>query len=116
MINYRKGTRSSIPDALSRCLEYAAGEGDAKPKPLLSPKIVISSLNALHPLLVKQMKPGAQIPIRGSDVAAGVDLMANEELTIAPHQRTIIGTGISIATPKGTYARIAPRSGREAKY
>src|SRR5437588_4876141 len=42
--------------------------------------------------------------------------MANELATIPPNERMAISTGIAIATPPGTYARIAPRSGLAAKY
>src|SRR5437588_5399863 len=42
--------------------------------------------------------------------------MANELATIPPNERMVISTGIAIATPPGTYARIAPRSGLAAKH
>src|SRR5437588_6061401 len=42
--------------------------------------------------------------------------MANELTTIPPNERMAISTGIAIATPPGTYARIAPRSGLAAKH
>src|SRR5437588_3761461 len=42
--------------------------------------------------------------------------MANELATIPPNERMAVSTGIAIATPPGTYARIAPRSGLAAKY
>src|SRR5947209_12075052 len=42
--------------------------------------------------------------------------MANELGTIPRNERMAISTGIAIATPLGTYARIAPRSGLAAKH
>src|SRR5205807_909705 len=56
------------------------------------------------------------LPIRGSDLAVGIDVMANELATIPSNERMAISTGIAIATPPGTYARIAPRSGLVAKH
>ena len=62
-IHYRPGKSGGKPDALSRRLEYAEGEEEEKPKPILSPEIFVSSINKLHPLLVKRLTPGAQLPI-----------------------------------------------------
>ena len=42
--------------------------------------------------------------------------MANEATVIPQGERRVISTGIAIATPAGTYARIAPRSGLAAKH
>ena len=42
--------------------------------------------------------------------------MANEATVIPQGERKIINTSIAIATPAGTYARIAPRSGLAAKH
>src|SRR5205085_11742637 len=104
------------PDALSRRPEYAEGGGEENSKPLLPPEIFVSAINTLHPLLVKILQPGAKLPIRGSDLAVGIDVMANELATIPPNERMAISTGVAIATPLGTYARIAPRSGLAAKH
>jgi dUTP pyrophosphatase len=77
-------------------------------------------------LLVKRLSPTAKLPIRGSEEAAGYDLSAclidengndrgkftkNGTITILPGHRAIVPTGIAFTTPKGTYGRIAPRSG-----
>ena len=115
-ILYRPGKGGGKPDALSRRPEYAEGEEDEKLKPILSPEIFVSSINKLHPLLIKRLEPGAQLPIRGSDLAAGVDIMSNEATVIPQGNRIVVHTGIAIATPAGSYARIAPRSGLAAKH
>src|SRR5437588_6570513 len=115
-INYRPGKNGGKPDALSRRPEYAEGEGEENLKPLLSPEIFVSAINTLHPLLVKILRPGAKLPIRGLDLAAGIDVMANELATIPTNERMAINTGIAIATPPRTYARIAPRSSLAAKH
>src|SRR5437588_7120815 len=108
--------KSCRSDVLSRRPEYAEGEGEENSKPLLSPEIFVSAINTLHPLLVKILQPGAKLPIRGSDLAAGIDIMANELATIPPKERMAISTGIAVATPPGTYARIVPRSGLAVKH
>ncbi len=43
--------------------------------------------------------------------AAGYDLCSVSNLTIPTHGKALVPTGLAIATPPGTYGRIAPRSG-----
>ena len=52
----------------------------------------------------------ATTPMRGSKHAAGIDLFSAERKEISPGGRCVIKTDIAIMIPKGTYARIAPRS------
>ena len=61
-------------------------------------------------LLVKLSRRHATMPRRSTDDAAGFDLFAAEATVVEPGTRQLIATGISVACPKGTYARIAPRS------
>ena len=56
-----------------------------------------------------------QLPTRGSDQAAGLDLYACEDFTLRPHTRLLVSTGIKVKLPTGTYGRIAPRSGLSLK-
>jgi dUTP pyrophosphatase len=62
-------------------------------------------------LCVKLLDENAKIPIRGSDDSAGYDLFSSEDIVIKPSTMEIVHTKISISLPKGTYGRIAPRSG-----
>lgn len=59
-----------------------------------------------------------ELPQYESDAAAGLDLRANIEapIVLAPLQRRIVPTGLSIALPEGYEAQIRPRSGLAAKY
>ena len=59
-------------------------------------------------MYVKKLNDQAQIPFRGSVLAAGVDLLSSEEVVIPPLTRKAVGTGIAISIPENTYARIAP--------
>ena len=47
---------------------------------------------------------------------AGADLHSDESLTLAPGERALVGTGVSIALPDGYAAFIVPRSGLAAKH
>mmetsp|Transcript_25267 Transcript_25267/g.38798 ORF Transcript_25267/g.38798 Transcript_25267/m.38798 type:complete len:195 (+) Transcript_25267:211-795(+) len=66
-------------------------------------------------LLVKRLSTNAVIPTRGSDLSAGYDLSAAKAMTIAPGDRAVVPTDLSIACPAGTYGRVAPRSGLTVK-
>jgi len=68
------------------------------------------------PLLrVQKLRPDAAVPVRGSTDAAGFDLAAVEAAIVKAGGKAIVKTGLRIAIPWGTYARIAPRSGLAAK-
>jgi len=47
---------------------------------------------------------------------AGADLVSAEALTLAPGQRALVGTGVSIALPDGYVAFVVPRSGLATKH
>jgi dUTP pyrophosphatase len=73
------------------------------------------SSNSQPPLLVKKLSPEATTPTRGSAFAAGYDLYASKPITIPSRGKALVSTDLSIATPEGTYGRIAPRSGLASK-
>ena len=55
-------------------------------------------------------------PMKGSIDSAGYDFYSAEETEVLPWKRKVVGTQIAIKVPKGTYGRIAPRSGLAAKH
>jgi len=70
---------------------------------------------AMHGMQVKRLRQEATMPLRGSEHAAGFDVSAAEAATVPAGGKAIVKTGLSIAIPEGTYARLAPRSGLAAK-
>lgn len=63
--------------------------------------------------------PGAEdlpLPSYQTPHAAGLDLVAAEETTLAPGARTGVGTGIALALPEGYEAQVRPRSGLALKH
>lgn len=62
-------------------------------------------------MFVKKLTPSAQLPTRGSPLAAGADLYALKGGLCKPGERVAIGTGIGVRARPGTYLRVAPRSG-----
>lgn len=61
---------------------------------------------------------GLSLPNYMTDGASGFDLLAacSENLVLAPGQRILVPTGISVALPQGTEAQIRPRSGLAIKH
>lgn len=47
---------------------------------------------------------------------AGADLVSTDSLVLAPGERALVGTGVSIALPDGYAAFVVPRSGLAAKH
>ncbi len=55
-------------------------------------------------------------PAYATDGAAGLDIVAAEELVLAPGQRHAVATGFSIAIPEGYEVQVRPRSGLALKH
>ncbi|HEV7847724.1 MAG TPA: dUTP diphosphatase [Mycetocola sp.] len=57
-----------------------------------------------------------ELPVYSHPGDAGADLKSTDAVTLAPGERAVIGTGVSIALPDGYVAFIVPRSGLAAKH
>jgi len=131
-IVYCPGKRGGKPDALSRRPEYCPEEG-AKHSEQLILKPEHFQISLIHEddedegyisepeptikngIRVKRLSSKAILPTKGSTLAAGHDIYAISEFTIPVQGQVLAETGIAIGLPKGTYARIAPRSGLASK-
>ncbi|MGI8923399.1 MAG: dUTP diphosphatase [Fimbriimonadales bacterium] len=51
------------------------------------------------------------LPEYATDLAAGMDLKANETCTLEPGERKAVATGLRVAIPPGYEGQIRPRSG-----
>ena len=67
-------------------------------------------------LLVQIIGENATPSIRATKNAAEYDIFSNEDLTIPPNEQATVDLGIAVQLPKGTYGRIAPRSGLTVKH
>ncbi|MBA2636305.1 MAG: dUTP diphosphatase [Sphingomonas sp.] len=54
---------------------------------------------------------GLPLPRYASEDAAGLDVTAAEELTLAPGERHAVATGFAIEIPRGFEVQVRPRSG-----
>jgi dUTP pyrophosphatase len=59
---------------------------------------------------------GLPTPSYATDGAAGLDVVAAEDRTLAPGERHAVATGFAIAIPDGYEVQIRPRSGLALKY
>jgi deoxyuridine 5'-triphosphate nucleotidohydrolase len=74
------------------------------------------SANEKHVAMqVQRTHPAATLPTRGSVDAAGFDISAAEATIVKAGGKALVKTGLKIAIPACTYARIAPRSGLALK-
>ncbi len=60
---------------------------------------------------IKRLDPGLPLPRYAHQGDAGLDLYATTEVTLQPHQRELIPTGIAVAIPEGYAGFVQPRSG-----
>lgn len=58
---------------------------------------------------------GLPLPAYATEGAAGMDVVAAEELTLAPGARAAVATGFAIAIPAGHEVQVRPRSGLALK-
>eukprot|EP00435_Cladocopium_sp_Y103_P065207 s1247_g27.t1 len=65
-------------------------------------------------LKVKLLNDAASLPTRGTSGSAGLDLCSTQEYRVAPGEHQLIKTGLAVELPRGTYGRIASRSGLAA--
>ena len=56
------------------------------------------------------------LPRRAYPGDAGLDLAACEQVTIAPGERAMVGTGLAVAIPEGHAGLVIPRSGLAARH
>jgi dUTP pyrophosphatase len=69
-------------------------------------------------ILLKRLPHGEGLPppAYATDGAAGMDVVAAEELTLAPGARAAVATGFAIAIPVGYEVQVRPRSGLALKH
>lgn len=66
-------------------------------------------------LHIKRLDAGLPLPTYAHAGDAGLDLFSAEDITLAPFQRALVGTGIALAIPEGHAGFVQPRSGLAIK-
>jgi dUTP pyrophosphatase len=59
---------------------------------------------------------GLPAPTYATNGAAGLDVVAAEDVTLAPGQRHAVATGFAVALPEGFEVQVRPRSGLALKH
>ena len=67
-------------------------------------------------VLIKRLDPGVPLPNYANGGDAGADIVTAVDITLAPGERALVPTGISIALPDGYVALVHPRSGLAIKH
>ena len=70
------------------------------------------------PVRVKRLPhgDGLELPAYATDGAAGMDVLAAEDLSLAPGARHAVATGLALAIPAGFEVQVRPRSGLALKH
>lgn len=66
-------------------------------------------------VLIRRVDPAVPLPAYAHPGDAGVDLVTTEPAELAPGERKMLPTGVSIALPDGYAAFVHPRSGLAAR-
>jgi dUTP pyrophosphatase len=74
--------------------------------------------NDAVPVSVKRLPhgEGLNLPAYATDGAAGMDVLAAEDVTLAPRARHAVATGLAMAIPQGYEIQVRPRSGLALKH
>lgn len=67
-------------------------------------------------VLVHRIDPGVPLPAYAHPGDAGADLVTTVDVTLAPGERAVIPTGLSLALPAGYVGLVHPRSGLAAQF
>jgi len=130
---YRPGSRGGKPDALSRRPEYRPEEGAThceqtilKPehfevslcnkKDRIQVRLVEGKKVARNWLRINRVEQNAIVPTKGTRMAAGHDIYTLKDGTIPAQRQMLVDRGIAIGLPRGTYGRLAARSGMASKH
>ncbi len=67
---------------------------------------------------IKRLPHGAglDLPAYATDGAAGMDVLAAEQVTLLPGMRHAVATGLALAIPEGFEVQVRPRSGLALKH
>lgn len=70
------------------------------------------------PVMVRRLPHGDGLPLPAyaTEGAAGMDVVAAEDVTLAPGARHAVATGLAVAIPHGFEIQIRPRSGLALKH
>jgi dUTPase len=66
--------------------------GEEDPIIMIKPVQIVIAAVTMHLLLIKRLDNNAKLPIKTSDLAAGINIMANQDIIILPGQCFSVNT------------------------
>jgi dUTP pyrophosphatase len=91
------------------------GPVDAPPHAPSTAPLAAPAEGASVDVLLTRLDPGLPVPAYARHGDAGVDLHTTADVTLAPGERALVGTGVAIALPLGYAGFVHPRSGLAAR-
>jgi dUTP pyrophosphatase len=91
------------------------GPVDAPPHEPSTAPLAAPAEGAPVDVLMTRLDPGLPVPAYARHGDAGVDLHTTADVTLAPGERALVGTGVAIALPLGYAGFVHPRSGLAAR-
>ncbi|WNC17331.1 dUTP diphosphatase [Brevibacillus brevis] len=77
--------------------------------------MMLTNERVIAQVKIKKLHPEATIPKYARAMDAGFDLVAVEDVLVAPGQTAKVPTGLAFALPEGFELQVRPRSGISAK-
>jgi len=65
---------------------------------------------------IRLLSDSATVPSRATKGSAGYDLSCDKGFILQPNERRLIGTGLAITLPVGSWGEVRSRSGLASKY
>lgn len=72
-------------------------------------------MRTFYPIVRCKLAKDAPMPAYAHEGDAGLDLCATEDVTLMPQEWQMVGSGVSMAIPKGFVGLVVPRSGLGCK-
>ncbi|MFY9331872.1 MAG: dUTP diphosphatase [Candidatus Nanopelagicales bacterium] len=81
----------------------------------MTPQTPVSAGADSVDVLISRLDPGVALPSRAHPGDAGLDLQTTSDVSLAPGERAVVGTGVAMALPPGYVGLVHPRSGLAAR-
>ena len=75
-----------------------------------------SQVSSAPDIRFRRLAPAAVLPARAHPGDAGLDLVAAEDVVLAPGDRAAVATGWAVAIPEGMAGLVVPRSGNALRH
>ena len=76
----------------------------------------LSALRSTQTIYYKRLQETVSAPMCATPSSAGYDLRSNEDITLQPHERGLVHTGLCLKIPDRFFLDIRPRSGLALKH